>query len=40
VFLREGAEPAIMTPAQVADTIRTEIAGWKQVAARAGIKPE
>ena len=40
VFLREGAEPAPMTPAQFAATIKTEIEGWKQVAARAGIKPE
>jgi tripartite-type tricarboxylate transporter receptor subunit TctC len=40
VFLREGAEPAIMTSAQFANTIKTEIEGWKQVAARAGIKPE
>jgi tripartite-type tricarboxylate transporter receptor subunit TctC len=40
VFLREGAEPAPMTPAQFAGTIRTEIEGWKQVAQRAGIKPE
>jgi len=40
VFLREGAEPAIMTPAQFANTIKTEIEGWKKVAARAGIKPE
>jgi tripartite-type tricarboxylate transporter receptor subunit TctC len=40
VFLREGAEPAVMTPAQFANTIKTEIEGWKKVAARAGIKPE
>jgi tripartite-type tricarboxylate transporter receptor subunit TctC len=40
VFLREGAEPAPMTPAQFANTIRDEIDGWKKVAARAGIKPE
>ena len=40
VFVREGAEPATMSPAQFASTIRTEIEGWKQVAARAGIKPE
>ena len=40
VFLREGAEPAPMTPAQFATTIKTEIEGWKQVASRAGIKPE
>jgi tripartite-type tricarboxylate transporter receptor subunit TctC len=40
VFLREGAEPAPMTPAQFASTIKTEIEGWKQVASRAGIKAE
>jgi tripartite-type tricarboxylate transporter receptor subunit TctC len=40
VFLREGAEPAPMTPAQFAKTIRDEIEGWKKVAKRANIKPE
>jgi tripartite-type tricarboxylate transporter receptor subunit TctC len=40
VFLREGAEPATMTPAQFAKTIREEIEGWKRVAKRADIKPE
>lgn len=40
VFLREGAEPATMTPQQFANTIRTEIEGWKKVAETAGIKPE
>jgi tripartite-type tricarboxylate transporter receptor subunit TctC len=40
VFLKEGAEPATMTPAQFAKTIRDEIEGWKQVAAKAGIKAE
>jgi tripartite-type tricarboxylate transporter receptor subunit TctC len=40
VFLREGAEPAPMTSGQFATTIKSEIEGWKQVAARAGIKPE
>ena len=40
VFLREGAEPATMTPAQFAQTIKREIEGWKQVAAKAGIKVE
>lgn len=40
VFLKEGAEPATMTPAQFAQTIRDEIEGWKKVAAKAGIKPE
>jgi tripartite-type tricarboxylate transporter receptor subunit TctC len=39
-FLREGAEPAPTTPAQFAVTLRSEIEAWKQVAARAGIKPE
>ncbi len=40
VLLREGAEPAPMSVAQFAATIRNEIAGWKKVAASAGIKPE
>jgi tripartite-type tricarboxylate transporter receptor subunit TctC len=40
VFLREGAEPVTMTPRQFAATIRTEIAGWKKVAAEANIKAE
>jgi tripartite-type tricarboxylate transporter receptor subunit TctC len=40
IFLREGAEPAIMTPAQFAATIREEIAGWKRVAKAANIRPE
>jgi tripartite-type tricarboxylate transporter receptor subunit TctC len=40
VFLREGAEPAPMTQPQFAKTIRDEIAGWKQVAKQANIKPE
>jgi tripartite-type tricarboxylate transporter receptor subunit TctC len=39
-FLREGAEPTIMTPAQFANTIRDEIANWKKVAKSANIKPE
>ena len=40
VFLKEGAEPATMTAAQFAKTIKDEIEGWKKVAAKAGIKPE
>jgi tripartite-type tricarboxylate transporter receptor subunit TctC len=40
VFLREGAEPAPMTPEAFATTIRDEIEGWKRVAQRANIKPE
>jgi len=40
VFLREGAEPASMTPAQFAATIKSEIEGWKKVAKDANIKPE
>ena len=40
VFLREGAEPATMTPAQFAKTIRDEIEGWKKVAKDSNIKPE
>jgi tripartite-type tricarboxylate transporter receptor subunit TctC len=40
VFLREGAEPASMTPAQFAATIKSEIEGWKKVAKDANIKAE
>ena len=40
VFAREGAEPAPISPAKFAQTIRDEIAGWKKVAQAAGIKPE
>jgi tripartite-type tricarboxylate transporter receptor subunit TctC len=40
VFLREGAEPAPLSAAQFAATIRNEIEGWKQVAKAANIKPE
>ncbi len=40
VFLREGAEPAAMTPAQFAATIKSEIEGWKKVAKDANIKAE
>ena len=40
VFLREGAEPAIMSPAQFAATIKSEIEGWKKVAKDANIKAE
>ena len=40
VFMREGAEPATMTPEKFAQTIRDEIEGWKKVAKQADIKPE
>ena len=40
VFLREGAEPAPLSAAQFAATIRNEIEGWKKVAKAANIKPE
>jgi tripartite-type tricarboxylate transporter receptor subunit TctC len=40
VFLREGAEPASMSAAQFAATIRSEIEGWKKVAKEASIKAE
>jgi len=40
VLLREGAEPATLTPAKFAQTIRDEIEGWKRVATKAEIKPE
>jgi tripartite-type tricarboxylate transporter receptor subunit TctC len=40
VFLREGAEPAAMSPQQFAATIGAEIEGWKKVAREANIKAE
>jgi tripartite-type tricarboxylate transporter receptor subunit TctC len=40
ILAREGTEPAPMSPAAFAATIRTEIEQWRKVAARAGIKPE
>jgi tripartite-type tricarboxylate transporter receptor subunit TctC len=40
VFLREGAEPVLMSPAQFATTIKTEIEGWKKVAKDSNIKAE
>jgi tripartite-type tricarboxylate transporter receptor subunit TctC len=39
-LLREGAEPAPMTPAAFGALLRGDIARWKKVAADAGIKPE
>jgi tripartite-type tricarboxylate transporter receptor subunit TctC len=40
VFLREGAEPVTMSPAQFAATIKGEIDGWKKVAKDSNIKAE
>jgi len=40
VLAREGTEPAPMSPADFANTIRTEIDEWRKIAARANIKPE
>jgi tripartite-type tricarboxylate transporter receptor subunit TctC len=40
VFLREGAEPAAMSPQRFATTIAEEIEGWKKVAREANIKAE
>jgi tripartite-type tricarboxylate transporter receptor subunit TctC len=40
VFLREGAEPVLMSPTQFAATIKSEIEGWKKVAKDANIKAE
>ena len=40
VFLREGAEPAMMSPALFAATIKSEIEGWKKVAKASNIKAE
>ena len=39
-FLREGAQPAAMTPAEFARHLDDEIARWKKVAAAADIRPE
>ena len=39
-FLREGAEPAPLTPAEFGKLIGSEIARWKQVAKAANIQPE
>ncbi len=39
-FLREGAEPAPMSPGEFAGFIGQEIGRWKQVAKAADIKPE
>lgn len=40
IFLREGAEPAIMSHTQFAATIKSEIEGWKKVAKESNIKAE
>ena len=40
VFLREGAEPVMLSPTQFANTIRSEIDGWKKIAKEANIKAE
>jgi len=40
ILSREGTEPYIVTPAEAAETVRSEIEEWKKVAARAGIKAE
>lgn len=40
LFLADGTEPAPGTPAELANTISTEIAKWKQVTAAAGIVAE
>ena len=37
---REGTEPYVLSPAETAETVRSEIEVWKKVAARAGIKAE
>jgi tripartite-type tricarboxylate transporter receptor subunit TctC len=39
-FLNEGAEPAPLKPAELAEYIATEIARWKTVAKAADIKPD
>jgi tripartite-type tricarboxylate transporter receptor subunit TctC len=40
ILAREGTEPYVVTPAEMAETVRSEIEEWKKVAARAGIKAE
>ncbi|HEX4327003.1 MAG TPA: tripartite tricarboxylate transporter substrate-binding protein, partial [Burkholderiales bacterium] len=40
IFLRDGTEPAPGSPADLANTISTEIAKWKQVTQAAGIVAE
>lgn len=40
VFLREGAEPVMISPTQFANTIKSEIDGWKKIAKEANIKAE
>jgi tripartite-type tricarboxylate transporter receptor subunit TctC len=40
MFQREGAEPAPMSAAAFAGTIKREIEGWKRVAKAANIQPE
>jgi len=40
ILSREGTEPYIVTAAEAAETVRSEIEEWKKVAARAGIKAE
>jgi tripartite-type tricarboxylate transporter receptor subunit TctC len=39
-FLREGAEPAALKPAEFGKLIAAEIARWKKVAQAANIQPE
>ena len=39
-FLREGAQPASMSPGEFARHLSDEIARWRQVAAAADIQPE
>ncbi len=40
ILAREGTEPYIVSPAEAAETVRSEIEEWRKVAARAGIKAE
>ncbi|KAF1050078.1 MAG: hypothetical protein GAK38_00103 [Xylophilus sp.] len=39
-FLREGAEPATLKPAEFSRYIADEIGRWKAVAKKSGIQPE
>jgi tripartite-type tricarboxylate transporter receptor subunit TctC len=39
-LLREGAEPAPLSPEEFAELVRADIERWRKVARAAGIRPE
>jgi tripartite-type tricarboxylate transporter receptor subunit TctC len=39
-FLREGAEPATLSPAEFKALVANEVARWRSVAQKAGIVAE